>query len=76
MRSIIDGDGLRTPSRDIAACATALVAGILIFASPEIGIAGAITGVVCGGVSAVLFHLPRLRIVKVNATRRRDPSRN
>jgi membrane associated rhomboid family serine protease len=43
-------------TRLIAACITGLCAAILIFAAPEVGIAGAIGGVAMGAVSAVLVR--------------------
>jgi hypothetical protein len=43
-------------TRVIVGCATALIAAVLICASPEIGILGAVGGVFFGGVSAALFH--------------------
>jgi membrane associated rhomboid family serine protease len=43
-------------TRVIIGCATALLAAVLICASPEIGIFGAVGGVVFGGISAALFH--------------------
>ena len=42
--------------RLIAACVTGLIGAILIFAAPEVGIAGAIGGVAMGAVSAVLVR--------------------
>ena len=42
-------------TRMIMACVTALVAAVLIFSAPEVGIAGAIGGLVAGGISVALF---------------------
>jgi len=46
----------RLGTRMIAACVSALIAAILIFASPEVGVLGAIGGLVMGGISAVLVQ--------------------
>jgi membrane associated rhomboid family serine protease len=46
----------RLGTRTIMACVTGLIAACLIFAAPEVGIAGAIGGVVMGGISAILVH--------------------
>ena len=46
----------RLGTRTLAGMAAALTAALLLLASPEIGIAGAIGGVVVGGVSAVLIR--------------------
>ena len=46
----------RLGARSLTALITALIAAVLLFASPEIGIAGAIGGVVMGGISAVLMR--------------------
>jgi hypothetical protein len=43
-------------SRLIGGCITGLIAAVLIFAAPEVGIIGAISGVVMGVVSAVLVR--------------------
>lgn len=48
----------RLGTRMIAACVTALIAAILIFAAPEVGFLGAIGGLVMGGISAVLVQTP------------------
>ena len=41
--------------RMLAGLAAALFAAALIFATPEVGVAGAVGGAVCAGVSAVLM---------------------
>jgi hypothetical protein len=46
----------RLGARTLTAMATALIASVLLFLSPEIGLAGAISGVVVGGISAVLMR--------------------
>ncbi len=46
----------RLGARMIAACATALFAAVLLFAAPEVGVAGAVGGIIVGGISAFLFH--------------------
>lgn len=46
----------RLGARSLTALFTALLAAVLLFASPEIGIAGAIGGVVVGGISAILMR--------------------
>lgn len=51
----------RLGARMITALAAALISALLIFASPEIGIAGAVGGVVAGGIAAVLLH-PHARV--------------
>jgi ABC-type lipoprotein release transport system permease subunit len=42
--------------RTLLGCATALIAAVLIFSAPEIGVVGAFGGVVIGGISAVLVR--------------------
>lgn len=46
----------RLGARTITALVAALIAAVLLFASPEIGLAGAIGGVIVGGISAVLIR--------------------
>lgn len=46
----------RLGARMIVACITALIAATLIFAAPEVGIAGAFGGVILAGISAILIH--------------------
>jgi ABC-type lipoprotein release transport system permease subunit len=43
-------------ARTLLGCASALIAAILVFAAPEVGIAGACSGLAFGVVSAVLIH--------------------
>jgi len=47
--------------RTIAAMMTAFLAALLLFLSPEIGIGGAVGGLVVGVVSAILVH-PHSRV--------------
>lgn len=46
----------RLGARTLTAMAAALIAAVLLFLSPEIGLAGAIGGVVVGAVSAILIR--------------------
>ncbi len=46
----------RLGGRTVTGMATALVASLLICAAPEVGLLGAIGGVVVGGISAVLMR--------------------
>jgi hypothetical protein len=55
MTSIANGFA-RLGARMICACAAALIAAVLIFSAPEVGMIGAIGGVVMGGISAVLVR--------------------
>jgi membrane associated rhomboid family serine protease len=46
----------RIGARTLTGMAIALLSAVLLFASPEIGLAGAIGGVVFGGISAMLMR--------------------
>jgi hypothetical protein len=43
-------------ARTLFGCATALIAAVLIFSAPEVGIIGACGGIVLGGISAALIR--------------------
>jgi hypothetical protein len=43
-------------ARTLIGCASALVAAVLIFCAPEVGVVGAAGGVMFGVISAVLVH--------------------
>jgi ABC-type lipoprotein release transport system permease subunit len=48
-------------TRMLMGCSAALLAAVLIFSAPEVGVAGAFGGVVLGGISAILLR-PQLHI--------------